>query len=525
MRLKPLKSRMFNVMFHAHTVSGIVISFALFVIFFAGSISLFMNELYRWENPEARFESISADQVDYDKICQTVKNKIPSFDVTAQFGMTPPTETNPLMLFYGSMKQPDGSVERFSTYLNPMTYDMMPPNKPKTHMAHTLYELHYFEQIPIVGGYLSGLVAFFFIFAIITGLLIHWKNMVSKFYGFSLKGNWKQIWTNSHISLGFIALPFQMIYAITGALLCLSIFLLAPTAFIMFGGDTSKVLKAVNPEAEYRHNPKASTVSEYASLNSIYRKVRDANPDKEIKYLYATNYTKEDATVSARTDDGIGITGDGLFIYSGTDGRLLQSADPRSKTYTTAAFGVLVKLHYANFGGLLLKTIYFLLSMVTCYIIISGVMIWRTARDNARYTSRQKKFHHRVTKFYLAITLSMFPALAIIFIGNIAVPMDMPDRSELVNTIFFVGWLLLTIVGLFWNSYGQQNRNYILIGSILGIIVPLANGLSTGDWLWKTLWSGQRYVYSVDIIWLVTGIFGLILCKRYLSKGATDLKL
>lgn len=519
MKLKPLKPRMFNAMFHAHTVSGIVISFALYVIFFAGAVSLFMNEMYRWENPEARFESKNPSLVDYDQIVFAVQKKVKGFDITAQFGLMPPTKTNPLVLFYGNARSKEGVVERFSTYINPVTYEVMPPNEPKTHMAHTLYELHYFSQIPIVGVYLAGLVAFFFIFAIITGLLTHWKNIVSKFYGFTSKGKWKQIWTNSHISLGFIALPFQLVYAVTGALLCLSIFLLAPSAFLMFNGDTAKLLKVVNPNAGYKYDPQAKKLDRYATLNSIYKKTKELSPNSDITYLYTTNYTKEDATISARTDNRVGVAGDGLFIYSAKDGRLLETVDPEKKTYSAGAFGVLIKLHYANFGGTFFKIIYFMLAIVTCYIIISGVMIWRTARDNIRYTDQQRKFHHRVTKAYLAITLSMFPALALIFLANITVPMDFPNRAEVVNTIFFLGWLLLAVLGLFWNNYAQLNRNFIVIGSILGVLIPLANGVFTGDWLWKTFYQHQIYVYAVDITWLLIGVFGLLIYKNYLIKA------
>ncbi|RYG94835.1 PepSY domain-containing protein, partial [archaeon] len=34
--------------FHTHTVSGIVISVVLFVIFFAGSFSFFRDEIINW---------------------------------------------------------------------------------------------------------------------------------------------------------------------------------------------------------------------------------------------------------------------------------------------------------------------------------------------------------------------------------------------------------------------------------------------------------------------------------------------
>lgn len=518
MKLKSLKPRLHNAVFHTHTVSGIVISFALYVIFFCGAVSLYMNEMYRWENPEARFESLDASKIDYDKIKNVVQAKIKDFDINSQFGMAPPTEANPLVLFYGTTKNAKGRTERFATYVNPLTYEVMPANEPKTHMAHTIYELHYFSQIPIVGMYLAGLVAFFFLFAIITGVLTHWKNIVNKFYGFTAKGKWKQIWTNSHISLGFIALPFQLVYAVTGALLCLSILLLAPSAFIMFNGDTSKLLTAVRPESGYKYDPKARQLETQINLNDIYYKVKKANPSSKITYLYSTNFTKEDGTVSARTDDHKGIAGDGLYIYSAKDGKLLQTINPDKKSYNTGAFGVLVKLHYANYGGGFIKILYFILAMITCYIIISGVMIWQTARDNSRYTDKQRKFHHRVTKFYLAITLSMFPALALIFLANISVPMNYPNRAELVNAIFFLGWLLLTILGLFWNNYRELNRNYIVLGSLLAVLIPMANGLFTNDWLWKTLLNNQIYVYAVDVTWLLIGVFGLLISKYYLSK-------
>ena len=58
-------------------------------------------------------------------------------------------------------------------------------------MGETLYRLHYFRQlVPSVGIYIAGLVAFFFLFAIVTGILTHWKNIVTKFYAFTTKGKW-----------------------------------------------------------------------------------------------------------------------------------------------------------------------------------------------------------------------------------------------------------------------------------------------------------------------------------------------
>ncbi|MGD1893465.1 MAG: PepSY domain-containing protein, partial [Cyclobacteriaceae bacterium] len=53
--------------------------------------------------------------------------------------------------------------------------------EPRSTLSNTIYYLHYFRQIPVIGLYLSGFVGLFFLFAIVTGLLIHWRNLLTKF--------------------------------------------------------------------------------------------------------------------------------------------------------------------------------------------------------------------------------------------------------------------------------------------------------------------------------------------------------
>lgn len=352
MKFKSLKPRLHNVIFHTHTISGIVISFALFVCFYAGAVALFMDEMYRWENPEARIETPDPAKIDYDKVVSVVEKNVADFDKGVQFGFFPPTKEKPLIVFYGTSKKADGRVERFMAYINPVTYKMTADLEPKTHMGQTIYELHFFNQIPLIGFYLSGFVAFFFLFAIITGLLTHWKNIINKFYAFTTEGKWKQIWTHGHISLGFITLPFQIIYAVTGALLGLSVLLLAPSAFLMFNGDTSEVLKAISPDANIKYEETATLIDGGYGFNNAFSKVSHAYPETDITYLYSTNYGKEDGTVSVRVDDEKGIASDGTFVYAYKDGRLLASIEPYTRPYAKTEHLLMVKTHnFATFGS------------------------------------------------------------------------------------------------------------------------------------------------------------------------------
>ncbi|MEM6805058.1 MAG: PepSY-associated TM helix domain-containing protein [Bacteroidota bacterium] len=391
-----------------------------------------------------------------------------------------------------------------------------------TTVAFTIYYLHYFRQIPAVGLYISGLVALFFLFASITGILVHWRNMLTKFYAFVKEGKWKRIWTNSHTVLGVIGLPFQIIYAVTGAFFGLLILVLLPVVFLKYDGDINKVYSKVIPFTAVEVNADAPP-SDNLSLNELAAGILAEYPNHHILRAQLKNYGKEDAKVLFAIDDNKGIHSSGAIAINMKDGEVLEefSQIPYKKTYAYSVIDYIFKLHFANFGGYYIKIIYFILALITCFMIISGVLIWRTARDNNQYTFKQRLFHHKVTKTYLAICLSMFPAFALIFIANKAVPMEMAGRASIVNTIFFLGWLGMTVLGLFWNKYSQQNRNYLIMGGVLSLMIPLANGLATAGWIWD-MWNTYHWVAYVDLFWLFTGLTALYLAFFVLKVKPTS---
>ncbi|TRX60736.1 PepSY domain-containing protein [Fulvivirga sp. M361] len=514
MKLKGLGNRAYNVLFHTHTVAGIVISFALFVIFYAGAFALFRHEIYQWENPNARVQQ--RGELNYEKALEEV-DKAYGLDWHAVTNIIFPEDKNPFLLVYGEFHDTDSTTERMAAYVEPGTYRVQDIKKPPTTLGETIYHLHYFRQIPVIGLYLSGLVALFFLFASVTGILIHWKNLLTKFYAFLVEGKWKQIWTNAHTVLGVIGLPFQMMYAITGAFFGLLTLILLPSVLFLFEGDSSKVFNIIRPEngVELNHDAKPA---KNITLSVLKKQIEQAYPGYHASRAVVRNYGLEDALITWKIEDGKGVTSRGSIAMYMSDGVPIDeiSFSPTQKNYNFGVIEMISKLHFGEFGGFPVKVVYFILSMITCFMILSGVLIWRTARDNDKYTQKQRAFHHRVTKVYLAICLSLFPAMAVIFIANKLVPMDLEGRTSLVNAVFFSSWLILLVIGCFWNSYAKQNRNYLVIGGILSLLVPLANGVMTGDWFWATL---QRFpnVASVDISWLLTGLIALMVSFRFLK--------
>ncbi|MEM9886667.1 MAG: PepSY-associated TM helix domain-containing protein [Bacteroidota bacterium] len=536
MKLKGLKNRAYNIYYNTHTVAGIAISFALFVIFYAGSFSLFRHDIVRWENPNARIES--PEEVNVDRTLAAVEAHYEGFAEAEAFTVRMPSEESPFVKFYGAeyveeaenedkaeskeenkakdenttgeeVKEEEKQKEYISAFINvDQDYHLTDHEESETTIGNTLYRLHYFGQIPVIGLFLSGFVALFFLFASITGIMIHWRNIATRFYAFVIEGKWKRIWSNAHTVLGVIGFPFQIAYGLTGAFFGLLTLLLAPSAFILFGGDTDKIVETVNPAAAIKID-KDAPEAEHASLQSYYLQVKDMYPDVKISNVRAFNHGRADGYAMFFLDDGRTINGTGQVVYALNSGQILYHKPPSESSYAEAVLNVISKLHFANFGGLPLRIIYFILAMITCFMILSGVLLWQEARNSKAYTDKQRRFHHRVTKVYLAITLGLFPATAIIFIANKLVPMEWAGRTTYVDTAFFLSWLLLIIAGLFWNNFRKLNRNYLRIGGLLSLLVPVANGVITGDWVWKTLASAQWYVASVDIFWMMTGLTAL----------------
>ena len=157
MKLKGLGNRAYNVLFHTHTVAGIVISFALFIIFYAGAFALFRHEVYQWENHTVRGNTLP--EYDYDKAYQLVDSHY-ELDALSNTTLVFPNANSPVLKVYGTTHLADSSHKRVAATVLPGSYNLEDMGAPKTTVGDTLYHLHYFGQISKVGIYIRvrGLV-------------------------------------------------------------------------------------------------------------------------------------------------------------------------------------------------------------------------------------------------------------------------------------------------------------------------------------------------------------------------------
>lgn len=550
--------RNYNVFFNLHTVSGIVITVGLFICFFAGAIALFYKNINNWENNTPNEIKIAAHTaIDYEKALKVIADKGyklngRSFDfsleeeeelgkglflvIDSKMGSKErpkPTRRRPNPDQKKNKSKPE-VVKKFSPednlnlVLDLNSYSVVKdkgPNGgsmlgaeghgPSKGLGTFIYHLHYLDQIPIIGESLSGFIALFFLIAIITGVLIHWKKIVQNFFTFRLKNSLKNLWTDAHTALGVIGLPFQFMYALTSTLMSLLTIYIMATTTVLFDGDGAAFMDAILPVT--KHIPPSGELdTKRLNINDLAAKSVEELHIEEAHTVHAriANYNDKDARFIILYSD---IPGKHFYKRGAAITYQLRNGDILSKQPIDKLgfnLGVVIStiqsLHFGIYGGGFLKLIYVLLALITCFVILSGVLIWLEARNNKRYEDK-KMFNTNVGFVYFGICMGLYPAIAFFFCITKLLPDDLENRFFIMETCFFLLWLGLTTYAYFLKNIHQITKQAILLGGILAILIPFLNGLHSGLWFWSSLTNGYQDSFYVDLISLLTGIVSILI--------------
>ena len=516
-----MSNRIYNILFHSHTISGIIISALLYVIFFTGSITFLRDEINAWE----RNEPIGAryfNTVPMDTIFQALEkdNQLYGRDVSItryyderrlNVSMSVSQDTtlemadNKRAFFYI-----DGETTKTNTY------------KSGYSLGEFFYRLHFFAQLNFYGrsGYLlAGLVAFFFLFAIMTGVLVHWKKIVPNFFVFRPKAKWKTIWTDAHVGLGILGLPYQFMFAVTGAYLIIGYSLMMePVKKFLFDGNQEKMFATMDFDGTETYEFQGKPTGTFISIDQYIDQTLSHFKNTQFRSVEVFNYGDRNMHVKVNIypEHHEKFLGSGYLVFHGPTGDVTAEKDPFARTsYMEGAVLSMLRLHLGDFGGYGMKLIYLVLGFISCFVILSGVLIWRVARDKKQVDPRKRKFNKWLVHVYVAICLSLYPTTAFSFCAVKWLGEGVTDnRQTLIYDWFFWPWFILSLF-LIWKQNDRfTTRACLTLGSVLGFLVPLVNGIISGNWLWKTFRDGYTQIFVVDLFWILLSLTALFVLVR-----------
>ncbi|MDC6362564.1 MULTISPECIES: PepSY-associated TM helix domain-containing protein [Flavobacteriaceae] len=510
-------NRIYNILFHTHTVSGIVISVALYVIFFTGSFSFFRDEIANWQ----RGHDVSQEDAIVTSMDSLLTHISKEYNLLGRdVEISHYYNERSVNVNLGASKDSLASEEdqtRGFFYLD--TSDKSKRDYVGSyHLGEFLYRLHFLDQIPYpYGRYLAGLVAFFFLFAILTGILVHWNKIVSNFYVFRPWAKIKAMWTDAHTALGVIGFPFQFVYAVTGAFFLLKGILMLPLVAGLYDGDQNQLFEDLeynHPEYTYQNEKLDKSIH----LDPLIANLKEEWQDFKVTEAHIFNYgdTNMHVALSGHMGYSTKLNGLGHRIYKIADGSIVEEKMPiTNNSYLDGVKNMMFRLHFGDYAGNGLRLISFILGLVSCFVILSGIMIWLVARDKKNIPEKRRKFNHQVANIYMAICLTLYPVTAVEFI--VVKFAEEVNRAFLYRTYFPI-WLVATLFFIFKKNIGFTNKWTLLSGSILALMVPIANGISSGNWMWVSYNNGHHHILLIDLIWMVLGLITLWVALFKLKK-------
>ncbi|WP_103071400.1 PepSY-associated TM helix domain-containing protein [Aquimarina sediminis] len=518
-----MNKRNHNVIFHTHTVSGIVISVALYIIFFCGVFALFKDEISIWEKG-IPVQKENIEKLDYDSLITDLKEK--NYELYGRdISIMLPEVGQQIIISMTASKDslaPETAKNFEYLYLDASTFETSDYIQ-NYHIGEFIYRLHFFSQIPNIGIYLSGLIALFFLFAIITGVIIHWKKIIPNFYLFRSKSKLKNIWADAHTVLGMIGLPFQFVYAVTSCFICLTILLLIPANFL-YDNDQEKLMEDLRPFS--RTYPLAQKSDIVYTINTLIKKASTEWDNFTPSIISLKNYgtTNMKLQVDGSLNAQEKFIGNGRVVYDVATNQIVSIKNPYKDDYLEGVELTLRRMHYGNYGGVFLKIIYSILAFITCFVIITGVLIWLESRNKKKVPAKQQLYNLRVGHIYMAICLTLFPVIAFSFVLAKILPLDLAaQKYSIYHATFFGLWLILFAFFRLKRDNYFTNKYTLLIGSVFGFLVPIANGIFSENWIWNTYLNKEYEILLIDLFWIFLSAIALFIALKSKRKHPKDL--
>lgn len=488
-----LSAHAFGRFWDLHAWAGVVASLVLHLMFVAGALTLFHAQLETWEEPLAQRAAAP------ETLQETLDRAL------AASGSTP----DDLWLFppaggRGEARIAHQDQATWATAWVGSRENRLVPERER--LAHFLYRLHFLWH-DVTGDWLyhlAGLLAVALLLALVTGVLIHLKDLVRQLHRFRPDRSRRVLWSDMHKVLGVMGLPFQLMMSYTGAFIVLAPLLLRVLTGPVFGGDERRAA-AVAWGAFDGGDAPAGGPSIGLPLDELARRAKLARPGLEPEYFHLIQHGREGAVVEI-LGSGAGSPRPRVGVrLRASDGEVLGSAGDADGAAAEARRWI-HGLHFARFGGLPLRFLYFALTLAGCGTLLTGNWVWLARRPE----SRGNEILARLTA---GVGAGTWVATGALFVASRALPFEWERRgaAEELTFLFVLGgcvaWALVAADrrSLWWRQlalaaalllpvpllaarcseaglFGAGPRLAPVVGVDVGILVT-ALALGAGAWL------------------------------------------
>ena len=482
-----------------HTWTGLAAGMALFIAFYAGSLTVFFHELEVWDTYHKSSVSEQQSIADAQRLLDLAVEDRPG--MVSNLRVYPAETDHPVNVVRWYERLANGTFERHEFRLTEAgSLDTAEDN---AQLAGFIYQLHYTAGLPATFGiYVLGIVSLIYGLALVTGLLIFLPNLLSDLFSIRRGKNKKRFWLDAHNAVGVISLPWHMMFAWSSVVLCIGIFTIAPFQLLVFDED---LLDLIGPElGVVQPLEPANESAKMLPLADMLAIAERAAPDFSASQLRFTNYGDRQATVQIFGDSNtqtlltrVGVT------LNGSTGEVLAVSHPNTSGIGATIYNGLIALHYVSFGGYLVKWVYFVLGLSGAFLFYSGNLLWIETRRKRR-NPVQPATTVFLAKLNSGVCIGCMAAVSAAFLAS-RVLMDLDDRGEMTEWAYYAVFLL-AIAWCFIRPVSVGTRDLLCACAVLTAAIPVADAVVLGMPVWRSVALEEWPLVCVSVVSLVSAV-------------------
>ncbi len=478
-----------------HTWTGLIFGWLLFAIFLTGTMSYFKEEISHWSQPEVRSHPL--DPAASLGLAQAYL-QANAGSASSWFIRLPSAREPALNVGWRA----DGGGRRgfINKALDAQSGEVVEARDSRG--GEFFYRFHFQLQMPHPWGrWLSTFCALIMLLGLVTGIITH-KKIFKEFFTFR-PGKGQRSWLDGHNAIGVLVLPFHLMISYSS--LVLFMYMVMP-ASIMASYDSPRGY--FNELFGQSEAPKsAGIVAPMTSLPSLYAKVQEQVPGARLGWIEVQNPGDQNARVNftRAAADSVAYRRSGSWSFDGVSGELLRSGKAESTAVMVS--GTFVGLHMGNFAEPWLRWLYFVFGIAGTAVIGTGLVMWLGKRQLKHARSGSLPTELRLVEVLNIASMSgLLLGVAAFFWANRLLPVAMQGRADWEINSFLLVWALSLPHAMLRpgrRAWGEQ----LALGALAFALLPLLNGLTTGQGLNHSIAVGDWAMAGFDLTALALGLF------------------
>lgn len=258
------------------------------------------------------------------------------------------------------------------------------------------------------------------------------------------------------------------------------------------------------------------TIAPAELLSRVSREVADFSP-RSLRYRH---YGDAAGVIEVRGDTP-GALGTYGSVALTANGEWIDRQVSGDRNLNHALLSVTYALHFGNFGGLLIKALYFALGLVGAFLFYSGNLLWIESRRRRRQAEQPKRVRF-MAGATVGACLGLCLGISAAFVTTqITIWLEVAAPGLWERSICFATWGLALAWSL-WRQPGRALLDLLAANAVLALMIPLAHALASDGSLWQGLQRGDWPLLGVDIVALALACgfaLGAWRIRRQLLQG------